>query len=92
MGKDEPTGVCFDRRTAIAHLDVFPRVGGLDDQFAGVPEIQHVGVHQGQMFPILPAQHRVVTIDFSREQCHAFVGDGRSVERMHFETQEVLRF
>ena len=44
------------------------------------------------MLAVLSAQHGVVAIDLPWKQCHPFVGNRRAIERVHFESQEVLRF
>ncbi len=44
------------------------------------------------MLAVLATQHRIVSVDLSWEQRHAFVRNGGSVEGVHLETEEVFRF
>ena len=48
-----------------------------------------VGKHQIDILVILSRKHRKQTIDFSREQRHAFVLGGRAVQRDEPKEQEI---
>ena len=54
MGEDKPPLRSFDRRTAVAELDEFPGECRAGDQLLGVPEVGLIGIHQINVFVILP--------------------------------------
>ena len=85
----EPAGFSFNRRTAVSHLDEFPGESWPQNQFLGSPEVQMVGEHQVDVLVVLPAQHRVESLNLPRKERHAFVFDGRAVQRDEFEMQKI---
>src|ERR1700730_7697227 len=56
-----------------------------------MPEMEMIGEHHVDILRILPAKHRIEAIDFSREERHAFVLDGRTIQRDEFETKKIAR-
>ena len=48
-----------------------------------------VGEHHVDVLIVLPAQHGVKALDLSREERHAFVADGWTVQRGEFEMKEI---
>ncbi len=86
----QPAGLGLDRRAAVAELHVFPGVRRLGDQLLGVPEVQHVRVHQIDVLVVLPREHRVQPPNLAGEQREALVPHLGAVERADPEPQEVV--
>jgi hypothetical protein len=63
----------------------------LQNELHGVPEMEMIGEHHVDILPVLPAKHRVEPPDLSPEERHAFVLDGRAIQRDEFETKKVGR-
>src|ERR1035437_757677 len=56
-----------------------------------MPEMEMIGEHHVDILRVLPAKHRILALDFSGEKRHAFVLDGRTVQREKFETKKIGR-
>ena len=92
MGQHQPTLVGEDRATAIADLDEFPGELGLQQQHpVVVPVIDPPRGEQVEVLPVLAADHVVAAAELAREQRHALVAAGASVDRFHREAVEVAR-
>ena len=63
---------------------------GLGEKLLGVPEVQHVGIHEVNIFAVLPREHGVIAVDSPRKQSQAFVADLGAIERADAEAQEIV--
>ena len=59
MAEHQPAGIGFDRRSAIADLNQFPREGRLEEQAAFIPEVDVVGEHQVDVLVVLAGEHGI---------------------------------
>src|SRR5690349_7562777 len=92
MREDQPAFGSFDGRTAIADLHEFPWKPGFGQKSGGMPEMQVIAIHDEQILIVLAGEHRVLAVDFAREESHALVLDGGPVECAEFEMKEIARF
>ena len=91
MSDHEPTGIGFDRWTAVAQLDKFPWLRGTQENLGFIPEVQMVREHEVDVLAILTPEHGEVAFDFSRKEGEPLVANGRPIEGAYREFVKIAR-
>ena len=86
---DQPAGLCFHRRAAVADLYGFPFFARFAEQLGIAPEMGMIGEHEEEVLIVLPGDHGVAPMDAAGKQCHPLVLHGAPIERERAKMQEI---
>src|ERR1700737_5620467 len=92
MAQNQPSGIGLDGRSTVPELDQFPGKSRFEEHLALVPEVDVVGKHQVYVLVVLARKHGIEPVDFPREERHAFVRRGWTVQRNDPKAEETRSF